>query len=46
MGVAEKQKLSDNYISLLEEHWKWFSEHESKFVEFRNERLAHLEITK
>jgi hypothetical protein len=46
LEVAENQQRFDNYISHLEEHWKWFSEHESKFVEFRNKRLAHLEVTK
>jgi hypothetical protein len=46
LEVAENQQLFEDYISRLEEHWKWFSEHESKFIEFRNKRVAHLEVTK
>lgn len=44
--MTEGQQAFDNYISLLEKQWQWSSEHEAKFVNFRNRRLAHLEVCK
>jgi hypothetical protein len=44
--IRERQQTFDDRISQLENQWQWFKEHETKFVDFRNKRLAHLEVSK
>jgi hypothetical protein len=45
MEIAQGKQTFDKHISKLKEQWAWFSEHETKFVDFRNKRLAHLEVS-
>jgi hypothetical protein len=40
------QQPFDENISKLKDHWQWFSEHRTKFVGFRDTRLAHLDASK
>jgi hypothetical protein len=43
---AQSHRTFDENISKLKDHWQWFREHETAFVGFRNERLAHLDMRK
>jgi AbiU2 len=45
MEIAQRRQTFDEHISKLKEQWTWFSEHKGKFVDFRNTRLAHLEVS-
>jgi hypothetical protein len=36
----------DDYIEELKKEWLWFSEYETKFKDFRDKRLAHLDVSK
>jgi AbiU2 len=44
--IAKGRETFDDHISQLKEQWQWFSEHEPKFVDFRNKYVAHLEVSK
>jgi hypothetical protein len=44
--TAGRQQTYDDHISQLKEHWKWFSEYETKFKDSRDKRLAHLDVSK
>ncbi|MBV8415865.1 MAG: hypothetical protein JO251_11720 [Verrucomicrobia bacterium] len=46
METAENERLFDGYISQLKEHWQMVQRIRIQFVDFRNKRLAHLEVSK
>jgi HEPN superfamily AbiU2-like protein len=46
LKIAEGRQTFDNYVSQLEEQWQWLSEHEPKFKDLRDKRLAHLDVSK
>jgi hypothetical protein len=41
--IAEGQQTFDDNISQIKEQWKWFSQHQTKFKDVRDKRLAHLD---
>ena len=46
LKVAKAKQDFDAQISWLKDQWKWFSEHRTEFKDFRDKRLAHLEVSK
>jgi hypothetical protein len=46
IDIVKDRQTFDDKISQLKEQWDWFSEHETKFKDFRDKRVAHLEVSK
>jgi hypothetical protein len=44
MEVEELKQAFNQDLSELEEEWKWFKNHEKKFKDLRDQKLAHIDV--
>jgi hypothetical protein len=42
--ASELREAFDRYLPELKGHWDWFESHKTKFLDFRDKLIAHLDV--